>query len=554
MGDKRDSGQRGGRAYFPRNAPTEWSYTTAFVAHSNRGFITVGNRAKAKLDGVRVSEHKDAWSNPRIIEQLEAIRNAAQKEELAFISKYKIDIGDGSWGALIKAFSLIFMSEEAFKRNLQLLNQVKDGDSAIYHYFSSLLSSYIQKAARDVIGKKLSQLVKIDLKIVMNDLVDEILELGLRRMFSMVDKKTSSGYIETHYQKQKNIQGTEIQVYKDLLRMIKEFMSTPFKKMVQEELGLTEDFIRETIRIKQLNKRAPGQKGTGGSRRLPVLTSTVVNGNAKGSVQELFEKVFVSQGLSKLDGLTFGNGFLTFRTGFKGVKSDVIGSNLATAKGYVDISPLLSTSGKDKSNRVNQIKNSEKFFQHLRKAKGEIVFISDKNYQIKTTGFKGYMAQGNIKLTNLEALLNKVGYSGDFSSLLDYLANCGQNMLFGSGNTAEILSGVATQIGHFLFDDLTITATPAGVNRVHLLNLSGFYMPLSVYMDALIHAVRSAEKETYKYVNTKFVGKGGLPSKGGWPNGTGDFESFRERRISESYLEVHFMKDIANFITSHVKI
>lgn len=554
MGSKRDSSQRSGRGYFPTNAPTEWSYTTAFVSHSNRGFVTVGNRAKEKLDGPRVSEHKDAWSNPHIIEQLEAIRDAAQREEQAFISKYKIDIGDGSWGALIKAFSLIFMSEEAFKRNLQLLNQVKDGDTAIYHYFSSLLSSYIQKAARDVIGKKLSLLVTADLTTIMGDLVDEIIELGLRRMFSMIDKKTSSGYIETHYQKQKKTQGKEMQVYKDLLGMIKEFMSTPFKKMVQEDLGLTEEFIKETIRIKALNKKAPGKKGTGGSRRLPVLTSTVVNGNVKGSAQEHFEKVFVSQGLSKLDGLTFGNQFMTFMTGFKGVKADVIGSNIVTAKGHVDISPLMDTSGEDKSNRVNQINNAEKFFQHLRDAEGEIVFVSDKNYQIKASGFKGYMAQGNIKLANLEAFLTKVGYSGDFSSLLDYLSNCGQNMLFGSGNTAEILSGVATQIGHFLFDDLTITAAPTGVNRVHLLNLSGFYMPLSVYMDALIHAAASAEKEMYKYVNTKFVGKGELPSEGGWPNGTGDFESFRERRVSESYLEVHFMKDIANFITSHVKI
>ena len=554
MGDKRDSSQRGGRAYFPRNAPTEWSYTTAFVEHSNRGFVTVGNRAKAKLDGVRVSEHKDAWSNPRIIEQLEAIRDAAQKEELAFISKYKIDIGDGSWGALIKAFSLIFMSEEAFKRNLQLLNQVKDGESSIYHYFSSLLSSYIQKAARDVIGKKLSQLATADLKTIMGDLVDEIIELGLRRMFTMIDKKTSSGYIETHYQKQKKIEGKELQVYKDLLGIIREFMSTPFKKMVQEDLGLTEDFIKETIRIKKLNKKTPGKKGTGGSRRLPVLKSTVVNGNVKGSAQEYFEKVFVSQGLNQLNGITFGNEFMTFRTGFKGVKADVIGSNIVTAKGRVDISQLMDTRGEDQSNRVNQINNSEKFFQHLRDAEGEIVFVSDKNYQIKASGFKGYMAQGNIKLANLEALLTKVGYSGDFSSLLDYLSNCGQNMLFGSGNTAEILSGVATQIGHFLFDDLTITAAPTGVNRVHLLNLSGFYVPLSVYMGALIQATSSAEKEMYRYVNTKFVGKGELPPAGGWPGGTSDFEAFRERRVNESYLEVHFMKDIANFITSHVKM
>ena len=551
-----------GRAYFPSDAPVYFSYTDAFTTdhNGNRGFKTVGDIVQTKLNGEKYQFHKDAWSNPAIIEQLEAIRAAAEKEEAAFIAKYQLDIGNGSWGEIIKAFTILFSSEAAFMRNLQLLKQVSDKNSNtnIYHHFTAYLSSYVQTAARDIIWENKTQLLHNNLTTLLPKLNDQIIEKALKDMFSMTDLVLKNGYIETNTGKQKQLEGTEIQAYKDLLSKIKLFMTTPFKNFINDRLGLTEEFLQETLNVYSQRYHRNDKKG--GS--LPLLKSTITNGNLRGSAEELFEAVFASEVGKQLDGIAISNGFFkvdfkTFNTGVKGVKPDTTMYNLTAKGGVPNIQERMSTVGDDRSNRVNAINNAEQLFRDLKNAEGEIIFISDKNYQIKTNDFDGFMAQGNIKLRNLEALLNKVHYPGDFQALVNYLANCGQNMLLGVGNTREILSGVATQIGHFLFDDLTITSAanglPSGVTRVHLLNLSGFYVPLSIYMGGLLDSVRNAEAAMKSaaaggFVNTVFVGKGNVHVSPGWPKGRGDFNKFRDTRVDQSYLEIHFMRNFMSFM------
>ena len=547
-----------GRDFFPSHAPVWWSYTDDF--DSNRpGFQKVGDIVKNKLNGEKAAFHKNAWDNPEIIANIQAIYDAAVREEQAFIAKYQLNIGNGDWGDLIRAFTIIFTSEAAFERNLQLLRQVKDPkvNTKIYHNFTATLSSYVQSAAREVIWKKKNQLVKSQIDKILPQLTDEIIELALTNMFSMTDLQVKGGYIETNHEKQKNLEGTEIQAFRDLLNKINLFMSTPFKDAVIKDLGLTSDFLKETLGILKRRKTYPSTKK---GDKLPLLKSSMTDGNVRGSIQEHFEKIFGSEVGKQLDGMVVGqSNFMSLEIGVKGIKPDIMIHNLtATAEGKVPNPESLYTNiGEDSSKRVNAIDNAEKFFNNVKDCKGDIIFVSDKNYQITANDFGGYMAQGNIKLKNLEALLTKVHYPGDFKALLNYLSNSGKGMLLGAGNTAGILSGVATQIGHFLFDDLTITGPIAGggVNRVHLLNLSGFYVPLSVYMGAILAEAKKTERNMSRYVNTKFIGKGELitPRGKGWPGGSGEFDRYRERREMDSYLEIHFMRGVADFITGNFK-
>lgn len=544
-----------GRNFFPSHAPIWWSYTSAFNGDSehNQGFATVGEIVKTKLegkDGTRMSSYRQGWQNSNLINQIKAIQKAAEKEEQAFLHKYKISIAPNQWGTLIEFFTVAFSSEESFKRNLQLLKQVRDGESPIYHDFTAYLSGYVQKAARDIIDKHKEELIDRPLNEVLPNVNDQIIELALNRMFKMTDLRLSNGYIETHSQKQKSLQGEEIQAFQYLIQEIKMFMNSPFKQLVIDDLGLTQQFLEDTVAAKLQNR---GRKG-GKLNKLPVLKSSITNGNVRGSVREHFVTVFASQAAEKLN-MQIGNNTLwaIIEVGKQGAKPDVLGHNLqATATGHIpDISLLFSTAGSDDSNRVNAINNSETFFKHLRDAEGDIIFVSDKNYQI-TQGFEGYSVQRNIKLKNLAALLQKVGYQGgDLEQLFAYLSNCGQKMLLSPADASGVLTEVATYVGHFLFDDLTITGGISGVNRVHLLDLSGFYMPLSVYMGALLQAAETAQERTAKdmdgFVHLAFTGKGNPPQEKGW-SGKGDFDTFRNTRLAESEVEVKIMQDITEFI------
>lgn len=544
-----------GRSFFPSHAPIWWSYTSAFNGDGehNQGFTTVGDIVKTKLEGKsgnRMSSYKQGWKNSNLINQIKVIQNAAEKEEQAFLRKYQINIAPNEWGRLIEFFTVAFSSEESFNRNLQLLKQVQDGESPIYHDFTAFLSGYVQKAARDIIDKHKNELVNKTLEEVLPNINDQIIELALNRMFKMTDLKLSNGYIETHSQKQKKLQGEEIQAYQYLIKQIKIFMNSPFKKLVIADLGLTEQFLKDTVAVKLQNQ---GKRG-GKLDKLPVLKSSIKNGNVRGSVREHFSKIFLEQATEQWN-MKIGNDtfWTTIEVGKRGAKTDVLGHKLqASATGYIpDISLLYSTAGSNDSKRVNAIDNAEQFFQTLKEAEGEIVFVSDKNYQI-TQGFEGYSIQDGVKLKNLTALLQKVGYQGgDLEQLFEYLSNCGTNMLLSPAAASNVLTEVATYVGHFLFDDLTITGGIGGVNRVHLLDLSGFYMPLSVYMGALLQAAETAQERSAAdmdgFVHITFHGKGKPPQEKGW-SGKGDFDKFRETRLEESELEFKIMQDITDFI------
>ena len=553
---RRNSGYlKSGPSFFPSHAPIWWSYTNAFGngSNHNQGFVTVGEIVKKKLegtDGMRMSEYRNSWGNSALLNNIETILNAAKREEAAFIAKYHLNIDPNDWGSLIKGFTILFSSEEAFKRNAQLLSQVKSGESSIYHNFTAYLSSYVQTAARDVIDRHKATLTRESLNTALPRLTDNIIELALKRMFQMTDLQLKGGYIETNSKRQQKLEGTEIQAFQFLLNKIHEFMNSDFKELVKQDLGLTEQFLQDTLNVKK-NNMTPGSK----RKKLPLLKSSITNGNVRGSAQEHFENVFASLVGQELNmRINSGNTWINVETGYRGAKTDVLLHNLqATAKGYIpDIEQLYSTAGENKSKRVNAISNSEKFFQDLHNAYGEIIFVSDKNYQIKQN-FNGYSAQDDISLENLKSLLNKVHYPGDVDKLYGYLSNCGSNMLLGIGKSSEVLRGVATYIGHFLFDDLTITGDLGGVNRVHLLNLSGFYMPLSVYLGAVLNAARSSEEDVSKYASAHFYGKGSPPQEKGW-SGSGDFDKFRQTRLEESRVEIKFMSNIADFIMSRVKI
>ena len=536
--------KKGGNQFFPSHAPVWWSYTDAFLENANHGFIVVGERASSKLTGARVGSLRDSWSNPKVKINITNLMNSARSSELAFLAKYGLGNPGNNWSELIKAFNYMFQTRNAFERNLQVLKQVQDKNDStqIYHDFVSYFSGYVQKAARDVIKEKGGALLKENLQSLLLKMTTQIIQRAVRNLFKETDYVNDDGKIVFNAKKKDKKNMQQIQAYRNILEILSYFKNNEFLKGITKELDLT-NFITDTVNQMYENE----QNHT--SKALPLIKSTITNGNAKGSVQELFQSVFLQEAVDKLQGETDSDllkvKWDVHRTGTSGVKADVIGYHLA-AQGEVDYKLLESQAGEDDSNRVNAINKYEEFFRRYSEARGEIIFVSDKNYQIKAD-FGGFMAQSHVTLSNLEALLNKVGADGT-GELVDFLANCGEGMLLGNKDT-EILDAVAVHIGHFLFDDLTITGS-VGINRVHLLNLSGIYMPLSVYLEAILKSIENAMADVQSLVHVTFHGAGG-PAASPW-SGKGDFDTFREQREDNSYVNVKFMKNFASFITSNV--
>ena len=536
-----------GRNYFPSHAPTWFSYTEDFAQggrYKKPGMIKVAGIASKKLTGSRMDYHRGVLDNPEVIDHLKALAASAKASELAFLNKYGIKNFGNDWGGLIKTFTLLYSDRGAFERNLQLLTQVNNKEDTIYHYFVTHYGSYLRQAVEELVPQSGLAKGTTSIDAGMKKLMYDIIELSLVKMFNMRDAKTSNGRLETNWRNRDKLinsnQATEVKTLQNMLKMIQSFKNNDFLS------GLNEVWDLENLVLDMIN----GTKNAKTSFIYDVHSS-----GKKGTIAEYFEHVFANEVNTQLNNIVIGNGgplWMTFGAKANGkesgVKADVTQFR-GDAKAAAALK-IIDNTGPENSKRVNAIRKYKDWFEKFGNAKSEIVFISDKNYQINSK-FNGFAAQTKVKLNNLSALFEEIGTlrGADIRSLIDFLANCGSNMLLGDRSN-EIMDTIATQIGNFLFDDLEITGSP-DVSRVHILSLSGFYVPLSVYFEGLIRAITETREEMSGFVNVNFHSAGPAGAASPW-EGEEDFWTFRNIQLEDSYIDVHFMRNFAQFITSHV--
>lgn len=546
-----------GKRYFPSNAPTWYSYTLNFAAggrRNNLGMIHVAGTAWKKLSGERINGALSGWENPKVLQDLQVLIDMARNSELAFLDKYGLGTPGNDWSELIRSFNMLFSDEQALRMQLDLIKRstqphAKDKD-VTYHYFATYFGSYVQTAAREIVANKISA----QMPIKNFDLIlDEIIELALNKLFGQKVYKDKNGVLHTTDTSKQDKEEMEMtQAYTGFVQHIQKFLANPiFKQSIADTLGIDMKFLKETERIQKHKLKHPRSK-----KAQPTVTDSFSNGNIKGTIAEAFETVIGEAATEKLVG-QIGNEELSLNwhtewSGGSGVKADVILHNLTFGKNINNISGLTTQSGEDDSNRVNAIENYERWFREMQQAKGEIVFISDKNYQINSK-FGGFTAQSKVTLANLQALFEKVHVEYT-EGLIDFLSNCGSDMLLGN-RYKEVMDAVATQIGHFLFDDLTIEGSHS-INRIHLLNLSGIYMPLSVYLEGIQKAIQGTimSGSTKDFVSVSFSARPSASTAAAPWTDEQDWKDFRDARLNQSYVDVHFMRNFAQFMISQVKI
>lgn len=546
-----------GTSYLPSHAPVWYSYTKNFANGGrlgNPGMTKIATVVFNKLTGGRITPARNGWQNPEVIANIQRLLLMARKSELSFLTKYGLGNPGNDWSELIRSFNRLFSTEEALHAQLNLIKQAAHTNKkdATYHYFATYFGSNLQTAIRYYVRQEVNANMPIQ---NFSNILDKSIELALQKTFKQkiyIDKNGDMHTSGLTNEEKANMK--MIQPFRELGKVIKTFLNDPiFKDSIREALGADIDFVKDTEKMMQYNQ-------THKHKKLPQLKDGFRNGKIKGTVGEAFESVFSQEVAKQLNG-TVGNSQLSLNwqskwSGGSGVKADVMLYNLTFNKTITNIDLLTSQTGTENSKRVNAIEKYESWFEQMEKAQGEIVFISDKNYQINSrfASDGGFTAQNKVTLSNLGALLEKVGV-GYSAELIDFLANCGPDMILGDRDK-EVLDSVAAQIGHFLFDDLTIEGSHS-INRIHILNLSGIYMPLSIYLEAISYAIeelaKNIETDMEELVKVDFVsrpGEEGAPSP--WFDGKDDWETYRQDVVHQSYVNIHFMKNFAQFITSHV--
>lgn len=532
-------------SYYPHGGPAEFSYTEDFKDK----FQTTGKKAylNVSLQG-HFGANVNLSNGIKALENLKMQYERARQAENRFIAEHQLLIdgqrtSNGSWSDIIRAINEFYSTREVFERNIQLLKQ-RDETGGAYNNALRFLPTYIEKAAEEIFANRKWIRMRPD------TLMNKLLKRGLELMVEQTDSIMEDGIIKLGRKRAKNPKGEALQAYKSMEYLVNILgnSKSPFSKILSKSLGLS----KYTQELQQTFAN-----GTSDTIKVPKMS---VSTTGTGTIAEMASAASIQYFMDELSSV--------LGIGTKGFKTDVLTHNLG-ATGNMIFNSMKGASN-DESKRVHAIEEYERAYKELAKlfldADGEIVQISNKNYIINAdfkNKYHGFTAQGETTLRNFQAFMSSLPHIGlDIDELIDYLANVGEysggESMIISNADSDILSGIATQIAYFLFDDIDIKLPNniSNINRVYLMELSGIYVPLSIILEgvynSLVKTADSVTAEVQASTSVEIVGNGNVAEEK-WTDRS-VFERFRQGRIDKTTISFHFLSNFTEFITKAMTI
>lgn len=429
---------------------------------------------------------------------------------------------EDTWRALIRGFNKIFSTEAVFEKNIGILRRLNSGKSKNFKYrdITHLLqTSYLPKAIQEYLPT-ISKIEDINEALVL-----KIMKRAVELMFSSKDKISNEDDAKA------------IECYKEMFDALTQLShdSAVFKNLsslfnLNEYLNNNLDELRTINSYSKYPKFSTKQK------------------NAAGYVYEELEAVVLGQ-FAKIGKITSSSGMMQLTTEVQatGKTQQKADTMFIMSEGQIDLSPMVNgQQKKDGSVRLRSIERMEQLLENIGEKKAQIVFMSDKNYLLGRGTYhskhKGFTAE-EPSLSSLDK------YGAQFhipnvKGMIEYLASAGDGMIV--NDVESCMSVIEACIGNFLFDDLQIEAPTGNTNRVHLLSLSGIYMPASVYLEATLRGLRGVgnlrDDELVEATFKPGSPNPGKATKSGW-------DAFVSKRKSEK-IHISFMAGYTQFMSA----
>ena len=459
---------------------------------------------------------------------LGSLKKMAQREEEKEDNLLREIFGKDNYKAVaagerIQIINSLYAAKGAFKANIEKIQAIEKNKGGGRIDITTKFAFYLKKEIESLVARdNLEELTESNIK--------QCIEQALYAMFFEYEKGTDNQpYAELalalDYLKSSSNQPWIIDELFSL------YFGVPFNKVTQE---LAEG---ETAKVKSKDMTSK-------------LWVDYLYGGKKGNVLEAVEAMTIDF-LQK----NLGDKKVS-RTGATGMKAD----NIITYNIEVDLEKIFGEAETDagRSVRARSVDRLEALFDKVGSQGGYIVEISDKNYSLTSDAFaqnKGFAAQTNFKLNNLEKLLYKMKVSkGDISSLMFVLANT-DDTLVGGADAYDACTFIATYIGYYLFDDLQIDDNFGNISTqaVHLFNLDGVYIPLSVFLYAALEAFQKSADRSRDFVNVTYNSKFNYKKQNDGLQEE-DWVKLYQSRMTESSVDIHFFGDFVNYIKANVQL
>lgn len=524
-------------SFYPHGKPSKYSYTLRF--------IDVGNdyewESYFNTMYPGIENGYEGTVRAQVLTNLKAIIDAARAAELAFLADTGIDITNvNTAGEVFRNINNILNSKQTIERGIKYMKSLtkRDKKDQMYRDVTRYFTYYLQEAINE---ETLGGNNKVNLAQMnpsqFEDFINTIISNALIKSYTRVkDFVASDGNIRgkfgAHAGKATNEE--EVQAITDMISAIESLKDKGIFGKYGYLFKLDMDFFKSLTRSGKGNVILKKAK----------FNDAKVDSNFGGNALELITSVVAAE----IGNINIANSGLTItgmHTGqMNNMKAD---SLLFVGKGTIKPSNYIDYVEKDKWNNSVRSENVDalgKYLNDLEENVKHVIAISDKNYSI-TSDFGGITAQEKMNLKNVGQMLTQFGV-GQVDELIDYLANCGPEMVQGDVN-GEVRTALQAMIGYFLFDHLQIQGGVPNVNVVNLINVSGMYIPLSVYLEGLYNSLQEIAGHPAQLVSVS-ISLGGQTRQPVWTAET--WEAFRNSHEEQSFIEYRILTGIANFISN----
>lgn len=540
-------GRKSNSSFYPHGKPPTYAYTTHFmeVGYDRLGLAQINTQ----YPGIDTIEGQTSHLN-QALANLRSLIEGARGAETKFLADTGIDINNLNGKDIFKYINLIFNSRQTIDRGLQYMKQLSKENNKeqgetyreISNYFASYLDEAIKTELANVRRNQILAMTPEQVKQYINNIISRALTLSYERVKDFVGPDGTLRGKYGQYAKSKEGE-VEIQAISDMINVVNKLRDSGAFKDFGDLFNLNQETLYKwrtgeiTFKNRKGNKYNNAKVASNyNANALEVLTST--------AAAELAD-INIHKTNSDFDLSIVGK-----HTGrWNNMKADTL---LFVGRGDINIPDYLPLV----NNNINGVRSQNidalsKYWDKLENNISHVIAISDKNYSI-TADFndRGIQAQSKMNLQNAADMLTRFGV-GQVTELINYLANCGANMVQGEVH-ANVRTELQTHIAYYLFDHIEfhISGSKSSVNVVNLINVSGMYLPLSVYLEglynSLVNTINDFKSSPAQFVSVS-ISLGGPIDQRIWTEG--NWNRFRALRESQSFIEYKILRNLSDFIT-----
>ena len=547
--------------FYPHGKPEYFAYTEDFVTvgRDKKGLA----EAHTKYPGLR---DPDKSITEKALSHLRDLISSARAAEVSFITATGLNLNDPeSAKEVFDIMNTIFNTKDTINRGIQYMKKLAtirqedmDDDMALHTYreVTANLQGYLRQQIKSRLENKafanmVLHMTPDQIKNEVNNIISDALITAYKQAEDFIgpngeirSKMGASGTGKAAPMENEEAK----QAISDMIDVIETLKG----KGAFREYGNLFNIDKKTL-LGENKKANKAYNLKGAIKDAEDFDDTEVTSNYQGSALELITSVAAAE-LASMNIVNKDFIITGLHTGrLNQMKGD---SMIFFSKSPVDVSgytKFINRKGENKDSvRLQNVDAMQQYLKSLEDNVEHVVVISDKNYSIKFD-FNGIAAQEKMTLQNAGYMLSRFDVP-DIVPLIHYLANCGTSMIQGDRADGEIRTTLQTYIAYFLFDNLHMEfsggAQPSGPNVVNLMNISGMYVPLSIYLEGVYQAIKGSLFNSPSSLVQVSISLGGPTEESEWT--IANWYRFREQHENQSYISYKILQDIADFITKIV--